>query len=69
MIKLEQGERSWFFNPESLFYVQVDRDERGYVVTLFLKFTWHDTYTSLEFEGKDAEENFERIEYYLKKSA
>ncbi len=69
MIKLEQEGRSWYFNPESFLFAQVDRDKSGYVVNLLLKFSYYDYYTSLEFEGKDAELNFVRIEHFLEKSA
>jgi hypothetical protein len=69
MIKLEQGERSWWFNPESFLYAQVDRDKSGYVVNLLLKFSYYDYYTTLEFEGKDAELNFVRIENFLEKNS
>lgn len=65
MIKLEQEGRSWYFNPESFLFAQVDRDDGGYIKKLYLKFSYYDYYTSLEFEGKDAEYNYKRIEEFL----
>ncbi len=65
MIKLEQDGRSWYFNPDSFLSAQVDRDDRGYIKKLYLKFSYYDYYLSLEFEGKDAEDNYKRMEEFL----
>lgn len=65
MIKLEQDGRSWYFNPDSFLFAQVDRDTNGYVTELILKFSYYDYYTTLTFEGKVAEDNYKRIEEFL----
>ena len=65
MIKLEQEGRSWYFNPDSFMYAQIDRDTQGYITELTVKFSYYDDWTSLTFEGKFAEDNYKRIEEFL----
>jgi len=65
MIKLMEGNSTWYFNPSSFMYAQVDRDKNGYVNVLYVKFSYFDYYLGLTFEGEWAELNYKAIEKYL----